>query len=365
MRILLALACLLASPFSRAAEPLPLTVLQVLDLSGPQRDTGNEFLTGARVYFDYINTRGGIQGRKISHVVADDQGLPANTLALTRQWVAQAKPVALFGYLGADNVDAVMSDRQLRTNGLAMVGPYSGLRRAEWPNLFAVRAGFDDEIRRILKMTTQLGMSRIGLFCGTDSLGKAASELVILQAAANRLPPVSRQLFHATVHVRGAAQNMARQAPQAVILAAPTLASALFAREMQAELPGTRFFALSSVNHQTLLELLGPKDAQGIAVTALTPSPFNPLTPIARDYVRHMKQFRDEPVSYASLEGYIAARVLVEGLRNARPGQPGPLFAGLHSLDLGGYSLNLDPGNGPASRFVDLLVFSGQGRLLN
>ncbi len=163
MRILLALACLLASPFSRAAEPLPLTVLQVLDLSGPQRDTGNEFLTGARVYFDYINTRGGIQGRKISHVVADDQGLPANTLALTRQWVAQAKPVALFGYLGADNVDAVMSDRQLRTNGLAMVGPYSGLRRAEWPNLFAVRAGFDDEIRRILKMTTQLGMSRIGL----------------------------------------------------------------------------------------------------------------------------------------------------------------------------------------------------------
>ena len=130
-------------------------------------------------------------------------------------------------------------------------------------------------------------------------------------------------------------------------------------------MPGTQFFALSSVNHQTLLELLGPKDAQGIAVTALTPSPFNPLTPIARRLRPSHETVPRRAGVVCPLEGYIAARVLVEGLRNARPGQPGPLFAGLYSLDLGGYSLNLDPGNGPASRFVDLLVFSGQGRLLN
>ena len=91
----------------------------------PQRDTGNEFLTGARVYF-------GLHQYPWRHSGPQDQprgspttGLPANTLALTRQWLRRL-PVALFGYTGADNVDAVMSDRQLRTNGSAMVGLYSG-----------------------------------------------------------------------------------------------------------------------------------------------------------------------------------------------------------------------------------------------
>ena len=36
-----------------------------------------------------------------------------------------------------------------------------------------------------------------------------------------------------------------------------------------------------------------------MAVTALTPSPYNPVTPVAREYVKHLKQFRDEAVSYA------------------------------------------------------------------
>lgn len=352
------------SGMATAAETEALTVLQVLDLSGQNGDTGKDFVAGAKVYFDYINTRGGINGRKIRHLVADDQGQPEQTLKLTRQAVADDKPVALFGYLGADNIEAVLSDPQLRHSDLPLVGPYSGLQGQRQPNLFPVKASYDDEVRKILHMTSSLGISRFGLFYGNDTLGKAANRTVEQLLASKRLPPASRVAYFPYKNIRAAASAMAEQQPQAVILAAPTIASAQFVRECQQLMPGTQFFALSSVNHQTLLEFLGPKQAQGIAVTALTPSPYNPVTPVARDYVKHLKQFRDEAVSYASLDGYISAKALVEGLKQgSKGGSYQAAFANLKPLELGGYQVNFSAGN--SSNFVDVLVFSQQGRLMN
>ena len=264
MRNRVFLAGLLCAAPAFAAEQGPLTVLQVLDLSGQNGDTGKDFLTGAKVYFDYINTHGGVNGRKITHVVADDKGIAENTLALTRQLVAESRPAVLFGYMGADNVDTVLADDQLHPAGLALVGPYSGAGRNRWPNLFPVKAGPADEVRRILRMATSLGISRIGLFHGVDTLGKAARTTVDQELAAKGYAPATRAVFHAAINIGDAAEHMAAKQPQAVILAAPTLASAQFVRELRARLPGTQFFALSSVNHQTMLEFLGPQAAQGV-----------------------------------------------------------------------------------------------------
>lgn len=345
---------------------LPINVVQVLDLSGLNGDTGKDFVAGARTCFDHVNSRGGINGRKINLVLADDRGNPAQTVALTRQLVAEARPAALFGYLGADNVDAVMRDLQAQQTDLPLVGPYSGAGSSRWANLYPVKAGYDDEVRRILRMTASLGINRIALFHGLDTLGKTASSVVDQALKGSATRAVARVAFHPATNIRVAAAGLAEHQPQAVILAAPTIASAQLVRELQPMLPGTQFFALSSVNHQTLLEFLGPRVAQGIAVTALSPSPYNPVTPLARDYVRQLKQFRDEAVSYASIDGYIAARVLVEGLKTgSRSGNYNAAFAGLRQLDLGGHVVEFRPQGGSVSKFVDLLVFSQQGRLMN
>ncbi|MDQ5889331.1 MAG: Peripla 6 protein [Pseudomonadota bacterium] len=363
MRGVILSGVLAVASMAAMAETEPLTVLQVLDLSGQNGDTGKDFVAGAKVYFDYINSRGGINGRKIRHVLADDQGQPQHTLKLTRQALQDEKPVALFGYLGADNLAAVLDDPQLRQRGLPMVGPYSGMAGRQWPNLFPVKAAYADEVIKILHMTSSLGINRIGVFYGNDTLGKAASSSVEHVLASKRLPAAVRVAYFPNRNIALAAQTMAQQQPQAVILAAPTMASAQFVRECQQLLPGTQFFALSSVNHQTLLEFLGPKQAQGIAVTALTPSPYNPVTPIARDYVKHWQQFRDEAVSYASIDGYISARALVEGLKlGSKGGSYQAAFANMKPLELGGYQVNFNAGS---SNFVDVLVFSQQGRLMN
>jgi hypothetical protein len=149
MRGVILSGVLAVASMAAMAETEPLTVLQVLDLSGQNGDTGKDFVAGAKVYFDYINSRGGINGRKIRHVLADDQGQPQHTLKLTRQALQDEKPVALFGYLGADNLATVLDDPQLRQRGLPMVGPYSGMAGRQWPNLFPVKAAYADEVRKI------------------------------------------------------------------------------------------------------------------------------------------------------------------------------------------------------------------------
>src|ERR1700716_3866513 len=55
---------------------------------------------GSNAYFQYVNEKGGVDGRKIKYTVLDDQYLPANTPAKTRELVEVDKIFASFGNLG-------------------------------------------------------------------------------------------------------------------------------------------------------------------------------------------------------------------------------------------------------------------------
>ena len=54
------------------AHAQPIVIGQSAPLSGVLADTGKEMVLGGRIYFDYVNSKGGINGRKIQHVVLDD-----------------------------------------------------------------------------------------------------------------------------------------------------------------------------------------------------------------------------------------------------------------------------------------------------
>jgi branched-chain amino acid transport system substrate-binding protein len=62
---------------------------------------------GAKAYFDYVNAKGGVNGRKIRYVYYDDAYDPAQTVQLTRKLVEQDKVFAIFGSVGTANNLAV------------------------------------------------------------------------------------------------------------------------------------------------------------------------------------------------------------------------------------------------------------------
>jgi branched-chain amino acid transport system substrate-binding protein len=62
---------------------------------------------GAKAYFDYVNAKGGVNGRKIDYRFLDDGYDPARTVQLTRQLVEQDKVFAIFNSIGTNNNLAV------------------------------------------------------------------------------------------------------------------------------------------------------------------------------------------------------------------------------------------------------------------
>jgi len=95
------------------------------------------------------------------------------------------------------------------------------------------------------------------------------------------------------------------------------------------------------------------------------PYPFSPAIGIVREYLDAVKAAGDDvQANYSSLEGYIDARVFVEGLRRGRSSAPDAIINGLESLgrtDFDGFSLRFGAQQHAASRFVELSMLTGDG----
>jgi len=108
MRALLcALAVLLtAVPGARAADPGvssdEIVIGGTAPLSGPESAYA-VVAQGAKAYFDYVNDKGGVFGRKITYVYLDDAYDPAQTVQQTRVLVEQEKVFAIFNVVGTEH----------------------------------------------------------------------------------------------------------------------------------------------------------------------------------------------------------------------------------------------------------------------
>jgi len=77
---------------------------------------------GAKAYFDYVNGKGGVNGRKISYTYYDDAYNPAQTVQATRRLVEQDKVFAVFNSVGTANNLAIRE----YLNGMKVPQLYAG-----------------------------------------------------------------------------------------------------------------------------------------------------------------------------------------------------------------------------------------------
>ena len=155
--------------------------------------------------------------------------------------------------------------------------------------------------------------------------------------------------------------------PDAIVQIGAYKACAAFIRQAKAAGYGGTFFNVSFVGTQALADELG-KDGAGVVVSQVMPSPYNAGRPIAREFADAVKRAgADYQANFSSMEGYLAAKVMVEGLRHAgnRPSRKS-LVNGLESMgnqDFGGFSVTFSPSQHVASSFVELSMLIGDGRV--
>jgi len=85
-----------------------ITIGSTQPLTGPAAPGYSEIAPAAKAMFDYINSLGGINGRKITYKYVDDGYNPTNTVSQTQKLILQDKVFAIFNALGTPTHEKVI-----------------------------------------------------------------------------------------------------------------------------------------------------------------------------------------------------------------------------------------------------------------
>ncbi len=341
---------------------------QSAPFTGPAAQLGIQFYQGAKVYFDQVNAQGGIGKRLIEIRNLDDGYEPSRCAENTRKLIAD-DVFALFGYIGTPT--SVVALPLATKDKVPFIAPFTGAMALREPfnkYAFHVRASYNDETGLIVKQLTALGLKKIAVFYQNDAYGKAGLDGVVLALGAQNLKPVAQATVERnTVDVAAAVKTLVAAGPDAVVQIGAYKACAAFIREARKAGYGGTFYNVSFVGTQALADELG-KEGAGVVVSQVMPSPYNTARPIAREFVESVKAAgKDAQVNFSSMEGYVAAKVLVDGLkRGGAKITRESLIAGLESIgsqSLGGFSVSFSPTDHVASSFVELSMLTGDGRV--
>lgn len=370
----LALAFSVSGFVCSAAFAQEIVIGQVAPLSGVLSSTGKDMVLGARIYFDSVNAKGGVNGAKIRHVVRDDAYTVAETVKQTREMIEKDKPVALIGFAGTGNIGELLKQKVLENAGIAMVGPYTGapsLRGPDNRNIFHIRASYWDEAETMVDQLVTLNMTRIGIMYQNDPFGESGRDGVIASLKKHKLEPVVMATYEKnTSDTAAAAEKIGKANPQAVIMISVNKPTASFSKEVRSVSNVAQLFNISVVNPKEIVKLIGPDYSRGIGIAQVMPNPNLVTIPVVKEYQAAIKKHAPAGTefNYTSLEQFIAAKVLVEGVRragaNPTPQKVLASLAALNAYDPGGLPLHFSENNRVGGKFVELTIINRYGQLV-
>jgi ABC-type branched-subunit amino acid transport system substrate-binding protein len=350
--------------------------------SGAAKEMGKEVRTGIEVAFAAQNEAGGVHGRKLRLVAVDDGFEPARTVAAMRELVEVRKVFGILGNVGTVNAEVAVP--YANEKGILFFGAVSGasLLRHNPPDryVFNYRASYAEETAamvRYLVEVRRIPPGKIAVFAQDDAFGDAGFEGVARIMRQYRRDPgkvVRVRYKRNTADVEDAVRGVAARAKDvgAVIMVATYKAAARFIERLHdAGLQKVVFTNVSDVDSNALadeLAQLGPGYAEGVVVTQVVPPPTGKATTLLKYQEQLKKHAAGEKPSYLSLEGWLAARLLIEGLQRAGRALTTDALIdaleGIRGLDLGiGAPLGFGPSEHQASRMVWGTVLEAKGAL--
>jgi branched-chain amino acid transport system substrate-binding protein len=354
----------------QAASAVQLAIGQVTALSGLEAVQGRAYSAGLQLAFANANKAGGVAGHTLTLVRKDDGGRPEDTIIATTQLLAESKPIALAGYFGNRNIAEMVKSGILEKEKIALVGYRTTEMRPDVPYLYSVRAGLRDEINKIAEHLVTVGITQLGLFYedgpGVPALTAALGGI----AKRTGVNIIVRATYPAgTARVSPAIEVFLKTPPQAIIMLASGSAAAGFIEQYRLAGGAAQLFAQSGADIEQLAKRLGEETMQGIAIAQVTPSPYKIAGQLSREFADAVAKTPNLEMapSYAMMEGYIAGKVIVEAVRRmgAKASREGFVAAleAINNYDMGGYRVGFKPGMRDGSKFVEMSIVTGSGKI--
>ncbi|OYT89566.1 MAG: amino acid ABC transporter substrate-binding protein [Burkholderiales bacterium PBB6] len=356
----------LALALAGAAAQAQIRVGQTVGLTGPVAATVAETRQGALLWIDAVNAQGGVNGQKIELQTLDDQFDVQRTVDNAKQLI-DSGVIALFLTRGTPHNQALLP--LLSASRIPLIGPSTGamvLHKPVQPWVFNVRAAYQREAERAVAHLVNTGITRVALVQVNDSFGDDAVQgaLKALKTAGlspaaheryDRSKPDFSQLTPAVVNAQA----------QAVLYVGSGTAVVDGMKALRAAGSRAQLVTLSNNASDGFIKQLGDV-ARGTIVSQVFPSERSISTPMIKDVLALAKAKGIQNVSPAMVEGFAAAKVLVEGLRRAgRNPDRASLVQALERMqrvDLGGLDVSFSAQDHSGLDYADLAIIGPDGR---
>ena len=350
-----------------AADQAELVLGQSLPLTGPSAQLGLDYQRGAMAWFDEVNRQGGVHGRHIRLVSLDDQYEPEQTLRNTEALLQRPDLLALFGYVGTPTTKVVLP--LIEDSDVPLIAPMTGasfLRQPELRMVFNLRASYRREIAAMVDELVRDARHRIAVVYQDDAFGQDGLNGALAALQSHGLKPVATATVQRNSNqVSEAVRQLMAAEPNGVIVVSTYVSSAALASALREKGSWAQIMNVSFVGTKALQQAMPAGESNGIGVAQVVPFPWNRWIPVVADYQRLMRSHADDPsFGFTSLEGFLAAKLITEGLERAGANPTRQSLIGalesIRDLDVGGFTLQMDRSDHQASDFVELTFLGSQ-----
>jgi ABC-type branched-subunit amino acid transport system substrate-binding protein len=300
--------------------------------TGAAKELGRQMKLGIEAAFNRANEAGGVEGRTLKLIAADDGNEPARTAEAMKQLYEKDQVFGIIGNVGTPTAGVAVP--YALEHRMLFFGAFTGapIVRHDPPDryVFNYRPSYAEEtdaaVRYLVKMR-RLQPRQIAVFAQQDGFGdagfagvsKAYRALGVSDSGILRLNYVRN-----TVEVDDAVNQLkAQKVPiKAVVMVAAYRAAAKFIEKTHDLFPGMVYTNVSGVGGTALADellLLGPRYASGVIVTQVVPA-VSGYSSLVLEYKNALaKYFPGEAADYVSMEGFISANILIQGLKRTGP----------------------------------------------
>ncbi len=356
-------APLLAAPLAWA----DIVIGQSAPLSGGNAETGNDIRNGALAYFKKINDAGGVHGQKIKLVTLDDKNDTKLSAENTKKLIDGENAVALFGY--ASSTLSVPAMPAVAAGKIPFFAPFTGADAIRKQNeyVYTVRSTYADEINKIINFWGGLGITRVVVLHYDDAVGKDNFATVAQVLEQFMKKPTSVAIKRNVDLTDADVAKIVAADPQMILVTTLYAPAVQMVKKLHQIGKLYSVSSLSFVGVSQLAKALGP-DAAGITVGLTVPTPKSTSIPVVKECGDAWTALgQSDTMSVTSLEGCIAAKVLVEGMKktggNITRDSLMKALASLTRVDVGGFEVVFKPGFHHGGRFVDIAVIRANGEL--
>ena len=251
-----------------------------------------------------------------------------------------------------------------------LIAPSPGamlLHKPVHPWVFNVRATYQREAERAVRHLHLVGMNRIALLQSDDSFGDDGAAGALAGFEAVQLKPVIHERYsRAKPDFAPIGPKVAQSGAHAVVFVGAGTHVVDGVKAIRAAGSSAQIVTLSNNAASGFIKALD-KQAHGVVVSQVFPFERSMASPLVKELTELLAARRKgEEATPAMLEGFAAAKVLVEALRRAgrdpTPERIKNALEGFKRVDIGGLEISYSPTDHTGLDYADLSIITATGR---